>query len=221
MWSSPAERTGVGGDGGVDPEAAREAARDILSGAEYVEPGPSPVERVADWLLDRLGSFFGTLTGGGPGSVIGWIVVLGLLTAAGLLILRSLRLPAGGRPSATDGLRYGTETRWDRTLWYEEAMRLAAQGDHRGALRCRHRALLATMVTAQVVEDVPGRTAAEYGAMLRARLPDTETDLRAVTDSFDRAWYGDEPVGADDLERFERACERIESAIDRSRPVPA
>ena len=204
----------VAGDAGpVDPEAAREAARDILSGAEYSEPEPGPVERVIDWVFERIGSFFGTLTGGGPGSAIGWLVVLVLVAGAAFLIVRALRVPLAGRGAGEEGLQYGTETRWDPSLWLEESERLARDGDRRGALRCRHQAMLATMVSEGVVDDVPGRTAGEYGSLLGARLPDRRADVDELTDRFHAAWYGGAPVTDADLERFRRTCGRVETAV--------
>ena len=224
MRSSPGEhlvRSGLDDAAPVDPEAARDAARDILSGAEYAEPEPGPVERVVDWVFERIGSFLGTLTGGGPGSVIGWIVVIALVAGAALLIVRALRVPALGRIADRDGLRYGTETRWDPALWLEESARLARAGDRRGALRCRHQAMLATMVSEGVVDDVPGRTAGEYGSLLGLRLPDLHAEIDELTDRFQAAWYGGHPVSDADLERFRLTCERVEAGADVGRLVGA
>lgn len=203
----------------VDPEAAREAARDILSGAEYAEPQPSVVERAVEWLFDRIGSFFGTLTGGGPGSVVGWIVVVVLLAAAATVLTRALRVPSYRRDHGpATHVRYERETRWGAGEWRREADRLEAAGDRRGALRCRYQAMLAALVADGVVDEAPGRTAAEYGRLLGERLPDRRDAIDEVTTRFEAAWYGGEPVTPATLEAFSLASAGI---VDDARLVGA
>ena len=217
MPSSRADAIAGGDAGPTDPEAARETARDILSGAEYAEPEPTLVERAFEWVAEQLGSFIGTLTGGGPGSLIGWIVLLALVAGAAWLIVRSLRVPSVAGAEGREDVRYGTETRWEAALWLAESERLAAAGDLRGALRCRHQALLARMVEEQVVDDTPGRTAAEYRTILSSRLPHVGAPLADVTERFERTWYGGVPVGAADHEAFAAACRSVEAGV-RERP---
>lgn len=199
----------------VDPEAAREAAREILARPEYAEPQPGIVERVVEWVFDRAGSFLGTLTGGGPGSVIGWLIVIALASGAAWLVVRALRVPLPGGVVDQRSLSYDTEVRRSAEEWRREADRLAAAGDHRGALRCRYQAMLAGLAGAGVVDDVPGRTAGEYEDILRRRLPHRRDDLHEVTDRFERAWYGGEPVTADALDRFTVTA----TSIERDRAV--
>ena len=208
-----------GGDGipaGVDAERARDAARDILSGAEYAEPQPGIVERAMDWVFDRAGSFLGTLTGGGPGSVVGWLVVLVLVGLALALLVRALRVPAP-RATVADGrhVAHRVEMPRDPAAWLREADRLAAAGDHRGALRCRYQAMLARLVADRVVDDLPGRTATEYRRLLDDRLPERRDDLHALTERFERVWYGGASVDADELARFGAACGSVERDADR------
>lgn len=207
---------GQGVPPGADPTAAREAAREILGRPEYAEPEPSVVERAGEWVLDRIGSFFGTLTGGGPGSIIGWMVVAALVGGATWLLVRALQVPDRGRRVGGPELRYGTETRLDRAGWLAEADRLEAAGDRRGALRCRYQALVATVVADRLVDDVPGRTAGEYRRLLAERLPDLAGDVHALTGTFEEAWYGGAAVGPDDLRRFEQRCARVEAGAPRA-----
>jgi hypothetical protein len=216
MSSSPADQ-------GVDPEAAREAARDILSGAEYDEPQPGLVERAVTWVFDRVGDFFGDLAGGGPGGVVGWAVVLLLGAVAVWLLVRALRVaPAGAGRPAGDGVRYGTEAHRDAARWLVEAERLGATGDHRGALRCRHQALLARLATAGVVDEVPGRTAGEHGRSAAERMPQVAGEVADATDRFDRAWYGGTDVDREDVVVHAALCRRIEAvAADHPGAVSA
>ena len=200
----------------VEPEEARRTARDILSGAEYSEPQESLVERAAGWLFDRLGDAVATLTGGGPGTVIGWLVVAALGAAAAWLLVRSLRAPSVGSAPDGDSLRYGTEAAPDPDAWSTEEERLAAAGDHRGALRCRYQALLARLIAGGVVDDVRGRTSGEYRALLTERLPVEAGHVDEVTRRFEDAWYGGGPVTAADHARFTEECRWIETAAEGS-----
>lgn len=204
-----------GAGGGVDPAEARDAARDILSGREYAEPEPSVLDRALDWLLDRLASFLGTLAGGGPGSVIGWIVVLALVLGATWLLARALQVPATAGADHPQGVVYGTESRRDPDQWLAEARRLEAAGDRRGALRCRYQALLAVVVREEVVDDVAGRTAREYDRLLAGAMPEVATASAELTSVFERTWYGGEDVAPGTLERFGRSCEAIEARACR------
>lgn len=221
MRSSIAElalRVGRGGEPPpVDPDEARRAADEILSRPEYQEPQQSLVDRAIEWVFERVGDLFSRLGGSGPGSVIGWLVLAGLAGAALWLIIRALRVPRRGRPGSGDDVVYGTERRLDATVWLDEAERLAAAGDHRGALRCRHQALIARVVTDGLVDDVAGRTAGEYGAALAGRLPHLAEPIHRLTEQFEWVWYGGRPVGASDYEHFRSAAAEIESAPhDRS-----
>ena len=203
----------------VDPEAAREAARDILSRAEYAEPDPSVVERAAEWVLDRVGSFIGTLTGGGPGSFIGWSIVAVFVAAATWLIVRSLRVPTTKLAPVADGVRLDTAERRDAAAWLEEAERAEGRGDLRGALRCRHQALIAAMVSRRLTDDVPGLTAREHQQQLAGRFPDLGPEIAELTERFERTWYGGEPVSAAALRRFSAQCASIADSISEATPA--
>ncbi|MDE0802925.1 MAG: DUF4129 domain-containing protein [Acidimicrobiales bacterium] len=196
----------------IDPDEARREADDILSDAAYAEPTRSLLDRAVDWLFDRLGDAFDAIPGGGPGTGIAWVFVVALVALAAYFLLRALRAPRIAAPDEDDGLRYGTETSRDATVWMAEASRLAAAGEHRGALRCRHQALVAVLVTEAVVADVAGRTAGEYASAAGSAMPTQADRLRSVTDDFDGAWYGGRSVGADDYRSFSDACALVETA---------
>ena len=194
----------------VDPDEARRAARDILSGAEYAEPQESLVERAVGWIFDRLGDAIATLTGGGPGSVIGWLVVIVLGSGAVWLVVRALQVPGVGRVPLQARVRVGTESHRDADTWLQEADRLSRSGDHRGALRCRYQALLARLIIGGAVDDVAGRTTGEYRRILRELLPAQAGPISTVTGTFEAVWYGGADVEAGDVERFAAECRRLE-----------
>ncbi|WP_436793099.1 DUF4129 domain-containing protein [Actinospongicola halichondriae] len=206
---------GLDGNPPIDPDDARRAADDILRDGAYAEPTQSLLDRAIEWIFEQMGSAFGTLPGGGPGTGIAWVVVVALVAAAIWLVVRALRVPRVGRDRGDDALEYGTETSRDATVWLDEADRLAATGDHRGALRCRHQALVAHLVTEQVVEDVAGRTAGEYRRAAATVLVDEADRLASVTDRFDGVWYGDQSVDAAAYATFVSECEAVEAAARR------
>ncbi len=196
----------------VDPDEARRAADDILSGAAYAEPTQSLLDRAFDWLFERLGSALGTLSGGGPGTGIAWVFVVGLLALATWFVFRALRAQGFRRPDVGSEVRYGTETSRDADVWLAEAARLAVAGDREGALRCRHQALVAALVTQGLVADVVGRTAGEYASAAVESLPEETATIRRLTDRFDRVWYGGERVDAAGYAQFEADCVSVETA---------
>ncbi len=214
-------RGGVDGPPPVDPDDARRAADDILRDGAYAEPSQSVLDRALEWIFEQLGSVFGALPGGGPGSGIAWVVVLVLGAAAIWLMVRALRAPGVRRPGAADGLEYGTETARDARAWLDEAGRLAGAGDHRGALRCRHQALVARLVADGVVPDVVGRTAGEHARSATEVLPSQADRLRRLTDRFDEVWYSDAAVDAAGYQAFVDDCEAVEAATTEAGTVAA
>lgn len=214
---------GLDGAPTVDPDDARRTADEILRDGAYAEPTQSLLDRALEWLFDQLGSAFGTLAGGGPGSAVAWIVVVVLVAAAVWLVVRALRSPGVRRRARDAGVEYGTETTRDAQVWLDEAARLAAAGDHRGALRCRHQAWVARLVTAGVVRDVAGQTAGEYARAAQSVLGDESATIARLTERFDAVWYGGEAADDRSYSAFESDCASVEAtALARSdEAVPA
>lgn len=212
--------SGTGDPPPVDPDEARRTADEILRGAEYDEPGQSIIDRALEWLFERLGDLVPSTGAGGPGNVIGWLVVAALVAAAIWFVVKAVRAPSIRTPSSEPAMRYGTESHRDATAWLEESRRLAAVGDHRGAIRCRHQAMVARVVTDGVVDDVAGRTAGEYRDLLARAAPDEKARLARLTRTFDDVWYGDAPAGSADLGSFAADCDEVERAVEASERAP-
>jgi hypothetical protein len=89
----------------------------------------------------------------------------------------------------------------------DEAARLAAGGDARGALRALYLATLFALDRNRLIEYEPSRTNWQY---LRS-LPqgDVRQAFAAFTRIFDHKWYGHEPATLDDY----RACRRLADRI--------
>lgn len=198
MRSWPGEPGGL-----VDPDEVRRTAEEILARPEYREPQPSLLDRALTALTDFLGRSFAALTGGGAGSIIGLVITGLVLGLAVWLLVRALRT-SWGRPARPPGagVVQGTSAPDDPAVWDAEAERLAAAGDHRGALRCRYQALVADLVRTGALDDVAARTPAEIRRELAGRRPDHDEWLATVTERFEATWYGGRDVDAGELDAF-------------------
>lgn len=183
--------------GPVDPDEARRTAEEILARPEYREQQPSLLDRALDALTDLLGRTFAALAGGGAGSVIGLLVTGIVLALALWLLLRALRSSWAGPSGRADRAPVqGTSVLDDPARWDAEADRLSGAGDHRGALRCRYRALVADLTRRGALAEPTARTPAEIRDELSGRQPELDPRLDSVTARFEAAWYGGRPVDA-------------------------
>lgn len=217
MRSWPGEPGGL-----VDPDEARRTAEEILARPEYREPQPSLLDRGLEAITDFIGRGFEALTGGGAGSLIG-AVITGLVLALALwLLFRAVRA-SWPRPARRDapGVAQGTSAPVDPAVWDAEAERLAAAGDHRGALRCRYQAMVAALVRAGALADATARTPAEIRAELSGRRPELDPLLDSVTERFEAAWYGGRRVDAAAERSFAADVARLRAAELRPAEVPA
>ncbi len=189
-------------------DEARRAAEEILSRPEFDQPEPSIFERAQDWIGERLADLVRSLTAGGAGAFVAW-VVLGLLVAVVAVLV--VRILGTTRRQATTAVRVDVERRRPAADWRADAERHEAAGEWKQALRCRYRALVVDLVARQVLDDVPGRTAGEYRRAVDAHAPAVAGEFAGASELFERAWYGDLPTGPDENARFRELAERVES----------
>lgn len=190
----------------TSPERAREAAEAVLARPEYAEARPNLLERawqtVVDWLVELLSGLDGL-----PGvEWVGLAVLAAGAAAAGWLAsiaLRRVRRSAGSGevPVALEGR--------DAAAWRAEAAAHETAGAWRKALRCHYRALLAELVAAGRVDEVPGRTAREYLAQAAAGDPALRAPLGAATDAFEAAWYGHAPADREQAARMAAHADEV------------
>jgi hypothetical protein len=188
----------------VDPDAARERARSILSGHDYrPERSPQPFTGALRWLGDRahevidpVGRFFERLfrplfhlLPGTAGTILGWLLLLaGVTVLIWLLVRHRLRATQAGR-AARGADRNTTE---DPVELERAAVAAAAAGDHRLAIRLRYRAGLLRLGARGAIALRPGTTNAAYARTLRSPRFD------GLTDTFESVTYGDEDAGPED-----------------------
>ncbi len=191
-----------------DPGEVRDAADRILADARYDRPPESIPDRVLGWFGDRLSDIFGTLVGGGGGTVLAWVIVLGAVGAVVYLLVRYGRITVPGLPTAAEPEVMVELTRTARQ-WRDEADALEAEGRWAEGLRSRHRALVADLVRQGAIPEQAGRTAGEYVRDLAAARPDAAPAMAAATELFEAAWYGGAATGADESERFKALDQQV------------
>ncbi len=211
--ADPVPRAGAAGSTAADlpiprndPAKARGIADDVLARPEYRVPSPTLVQRVQRWVADLVSRVLGALIGGGGASFIAWGVLVLAIAVVGFLVARFARgmTPDAGRPTASTSLPLRTATDWRA-----EAEAHERAGRWRPALRCRYRALVADLAAGGVVDEVPGRTAGEYRAAVNVAAPDVAIDFAAVTELFERAWYGRAPTGPDDAAHLSTLADQV------------
>jgi hypothetical protein len=196
------------------PGEVRDAAAQILRDPAYRASGPSVLERVLRWIGGRLDSLLPDQLGGsgGPGAVVVWVLVVLVLALALRAVVRSgwrPRRPRHRRDGAHDDLpEFRLAAQHDAAAWRAEAERLEAARAWRQAVHARYGELVAVLVERGVLVDVPGRTSGEYRAEFDAVTP-VPANARAfarATDVFERAWYTDAPVDANDVATIRSAA---------------
>lgn len=196
--------------GAVDPDQARDQARDILGGRRYKPADvPRPFEGVLDWLGDRLepiGDFFARLAE----SLAGKIVLAALLAGAVVLItwlLARQRSAAGARGSAE---RRAVRERVDPGRLEREADAAERAGDLDLALRLRFRAGLLRLDGAGAIRFRPSITSGQVARQLRQR----DFDDLAIT--FDAVAYGRRHASSADVESARARWPRVVAQAGRA-----
>lgn len=203
----------------VDPSEVGARARDIVSGAEYRQT-ESVFERAGRWLENAFENVLGALGEGGASGVVAWLVFLAALAAVGWLVLRMVpldRLQPPRRPAVVVQTTGPAATSFRTAVaWRSEADRLATERRFDEAVRARYRAVLADLIAAGVLEDVPGRTPGEYRVEFGAAVPGRRRAFDEMTDRFEVIWYGPAHAGRDDLAAFVAAEEAVLAAAPQA-----
>lgn len=190
------------------PAEVRDAADDVLSRPEF-QHEPGLVERATTWIFDRLNGLFSALGGGAGGqSLLGWVALALLAGVVGFFVYRLLRTVQP--PTGDDDESEVSVTRSGRRIdWLERAADAEADGRWRLGLRCRYRALAASLTTLGVLDDIPGRTTGEHRQEVTRRAPEASVPFAGAAELFDRAWYGNLPTGPDESSRFQGLAEQV------------
>lgn len=203
-------------------DAGREAA-EILAGDEYRPPEPSIAERVLDWIGDRLADVLpnvGATSGGRGVATVLFVIVMAALAVG--LIVAVIRLAKGRRRrprGKVTPVLYGTEVRTSADAWWDEARRLQAAGDGKGATRCYFQAAATDLVERGLVRGEPGRTASEIGHEGAAACPGVAIELDALVRAFELAWYGGIDITGDRLADVAAWATAVRTALAATPPA--
>jgi len=189
-----------------DPEEVRRVTAEVLARPEYRTARPGLFSRLFNSFLEFVGRLLEQVVGAGRQSLVGTLVVIVVLAVVAFLLFRFLRRVR--RDRSIDLALSGAIGR-SPAEWEAEASAHERAGRWREALRCRYRLVIARLAERGLVEELPGRTTGEYLTEAVTADPSLGPDLRAVTAAFERAWYGNRPVGEPDLAAVREAGERL------------
>ncbi|MEO6714535.1 MAG: DUF4129 domain-containing protein [Mycobacteriales bacterium] len=199
--------TGLFGAVPTDREGAREAARRELSKRIYQPPRRGYIQRVIDWIMERVAGALERAGNIAPGGIAGLILLL--VVAIGLIVFLRMRL---GRLRPGDVL---TDTRAARRSsaddYRAEAAAFAAAGHWREALRARFRAVIRELEQRGILDERAGRTAGEIAAEAATAVPAIGPAMRRAADTFNEVWYGDRPATAAAYDRMVEVDEAVRS----------
>lgn len=182
---------------------AQHAVLEQLRKAEYHRDDPSFLDRIGNWVGDRLDSLFS----GGPGGnallvllvVVAAVVIFAVVRAGP--ITRRVRRRAG---AADDPLRPVATTDHRRL-----ALELTADGRRAEALREWLRAAVQTIEERGVLTPRPGRTGAATAREAGPVLPAAADALSTATAAFDEVWFGGREATDDDVAAGRSAADAV------------
>ncbi len=191
--------------GQVDPDRARDQAREILGGRRYKPADvPRPFQGALKWLGDRLrpiGDFFSRITESLPGKIALAAVLAGVVAVVALLVAR--RRAATSTAAGGVGRRRSADAHTDPGRLERDADAAERRGDLDVALRLRFRAGLLRLDRAGAIRFRPSITTGQVARRLRLRNFD---DL-AIT--FDAVAYGGRHASATDLQSARAEWPRV------------
>lgn len=195
----------------VEPgrDVAREWARRELSDPVYAKARPSLLQRVIEWVIERLqGVHLSPSLVADPRTGLVLLVLLVVVVTA-VVLLRTGRLRGPGRRAAPEGVFVGRPL--DAAAYRGRADHAAAQGHWADAIRERFRAVVRTLEERVVLDERPGRTADEAAADAARSLPTLAADLAAGARLFDDVCYGDRTANAEHDQRLRRLDDAVRS----------
>jgi len=196
------------------PDAVKDKADQILSDSQFRSNSKSIAERVVDWIFEQIRVPLSSATGGN--SVVGFVILI--LFLAGLVyVVSRLRFGMPASAGSDDGTP-DVDIEEDRPadVWRADAEKAEAAGEWKLALRARYRWMLGELIDHQLLVNVPGRTPGEYRTDMARVLPEHANAFATATDLFERAWYGNEPTGPDENQRFRACAEQVLTAAERA-----
>lgn len=180
-----------------DPALAQQRLHDVMSMSRYdpLHRPPSLLDRIQQWIHDRISDFLRLLFGNGSGAQPPalWLYAIGIAVLLGMVVL----IARAARGRFSQGLGPPTDRPRPPADYFAEADRLAASGDRVGAIRALCAAVAATLAGEGSWAGSP-LTVRE----IFQRAPD-HASLRPLLVPFEAAVYGGREV---DKATYERAA---------------
>ena len=184
-----------------DPELARQRLHDVMAMSRYdaLHRPPSLLDRLSQWVQDRIGDFLRLLFGrpGGAQPPAWWLFLIGIATVAAIVVVL-FRAARGRFTQSIAAEPFGPRPASD---YFAEADSLAANGDRVGAIRALCAGVAATLEGERSWEGSP-LTVRE----IFQRAPDF-SGLRPLLLPFEAAVYGGRDVDAATYERAASVAE--------------
>lgn len=213
--TAPGRVTAAPGEDGpvtIPREPARRAAEDELSKPAYHQDDPGLLQRVLDWIWERIGTLLNSAADVSPGGAVGLFVILTAVLLLLLTLWLRLGTPRRSRAAAREtlfenGPRSAAEHR-------AAAEAHAAHGRWSEALQEQMRAIVRSLEERALLDPRPGRTADEAATEAARPLPAHADALHAAARAFDEVTYADRPADAPGYARLRD----LDDALLASRP---
>lgn len=201
----------------VGREEAQRLATEELSRQVYAASRPSLLSRALSWLGEQLQKLLPDSAAGLLGSPAGQAVVVALLVLVLAFALRLTSQAVTRRRRTAPAAVFAEDAGLSAADHRARADDHAADGRWPQAVAERFRAVVRSAEERALLDERPGRTAAETAAEIAAEVPDVAADLRAGARTFDDVVYGSASGSADDDARL-RA---LDARLQTSRPALA
>ncbi|GAB04240.1 DUF4129 domain-containing protein [Gordonia amarae] len=196
-----------------DNDEARQWLRDELDKARYQESKPGLVERISDWISDRINSFTDAISGSSP-HLPNFVVVLVILAIIGGIAyaMRFVRRTRRVR-TAPDPGALGPSTRSAAEL-RSMAEHALSDGNHDEVVHLIMRAIAARARERTLLPGEATMTAHEVSTALARHFPAQAAETSWLAGVFDGVVYGSAHAGPDDARR----AVDLERTLDRTTP---
>lgn len=196
------------------PARIDRAVQDVLANPPYLDE-PNLLERLVQWVADRLAGAVGEGAAGLLGRVAGAVivvVVIVVVVALGWLVARRIGAGAFRRvPTPTTTTATGSPER-SAAAWLAEARAARDAGRHRDAVRAAYRAVVVHLVELAAVPATAGATVGTHRVALRRGSVVDELQARGFDDAsevFERVWYADRDATSRDADVVLVAADRL------------
>lgn len=189
-----------------DGDEARRWAEEELSRAKYSEPAPSLIDRVGQWVIDRLSQI--NIDFGAGASFTGSVTIIILIVIIAAIAILYGRLRPGGRARLGVPGMILDDDRTESTL-VRDARQAYSRGDYAAACVDYYRACIRIFDSRGLIIAAPGMTALEAA---RHGIATTGLPLEPGAQIFDSVMYGGGSAEADDAQMLDDLVERCRTA---------